>query len=215
MTLKIHAFPLSPRAFKVLLVANQLGVGYEFCLCDLTKGAQKTDTFTALNPNQKMPALEDGDFKLWESNAIIQYLAAKTPEAGLWPPDQKAQADILRWMFWESTTWDPAIATLVFERVVKGLFGGGAADPIEVEKGLQKFSRGAAILNDHLRGRDHVCGDKLSLADFALAADLIMAAQAQLPLEPYTEVRRWSARMAELPAWKETLAMQQASAAAA
>jgi len=58
-----HSIPPSPRAFKVLLVANHLGSDYEFCLCDLTKGAQKTDDYTALNPNQKMPALEDGDLE--------------------------------------------------------------------------------------------------------------------------------------------------------
>ena len=213
--MKIHAFPPSPRAFKVLLVATHLGADYELCFCDLTKGAQKSDAYTALNPNQKMPTLEDGDFKLWESNAIILYLAAKSPAAGLLPSDDKARADVMQWMFWESTTWDPAIATLVFERVVKGLFGGGAPDPVEVEKGLQKFKRAADILNAHLKGRDTICGDRLSLADFAVAADLTMAEAAQLPLEPYPEIRRWSARLAGTPAWQAARAMQQAPAAAA
>jgi glutathione S-transferase len=213
--MKIHAFPPSPRAFKVLLVANHLGADYELCFCDLTKGAQKSDAFTALNPNQKMPALEDGDFKLWESNAIIEYLAAKSPAAGLLPRDDKARADVMRWMFWESTTWDPAIATLVFERVVKGLFGGGPPDSVEVEKGLQKFKRAADILNAHLKGRDYISGERLSLADFAVAADLTMAEAAQLPLEPYPEIRRWSARLAGTPAWQAARAIQQAPAAAA
>ena len=213
--MKIHAFPPSPRAFKVLLVANHLGSDYELCFCDLTKGAQKSDAYTLLNPNQKMPTLEDGDLKLWESNAIIQYLAAKSPGAGLMPADEKARADVMRWMFWESTTWDPAIASLVFERVVKGLFGAGPPDPVEVEKGLQKFNRAAQILNAHLKGRDAISGERLSLADFAVAADLTMAEAAQLPLEPYPEIRRWSARLAELPAWKAARAMQQAPAAAA
>ena len=214
MSLKIHAFPPSPRAFKVLLVANHLGSDYEFCLCDLTKGAQKTDDYTALNPNQKMPALEDGDLKLWESNAIIQYLAAKSPEAGLLPSDEKARADVVRWMFWESTTWDPAIAALVFERVVKGFFGGGPPDQAEVEKALQKFNRAAEILNAHLKGRDYISGNRLSLADFAVAADLTMAEAAQLPLADYSDIRRWSERLAELPAWKATRAMQAPAVAA-
>jgi glutathione S-transferase len=213
--MNIHAFPPSPRAFKVLLVATHLGADYELCFCDLTKGAQKSDAYTALNPNQKMPTLEDGDFKLWESNAIIAYLAAKSPAAGLVPSDDKARADVMQWMFWESTTWDPAIATLVFERVVKGLFGGGAPDPVEVEKGLQKFKRAADILNAHLKGRDYISGDRLSLADFAVAADLTMAEAAQLPLEPYPEIRRWSAGLAGTPAWQAARAMQQAPAAAA
>jgi glutathione S-transferase len=210
MSLRLHVFPPSPRAFKVLVVAHHLGIDYEFVLCDLTKGDQKSAAYAALNPNQRMPSLEDGDFRLWESNAIIQYLAAKKPEGGLLPADERARADVARWQFWESTTWDPACAILVFERAVKRFFGGGAPDPVEVEKGLQRFHRAAKVLDAHLRGRAYVCGDRLTLADFALAADLTMAEPAQLPLEGYGEIRRWAGRLADLPAWQRTRDMQNA-----
>lgn len=206
--MRLHVFPPSPRGFKVLAVAHQLGVEYDFVLCDLTKGAQKSAAYTALNPNQRMPSLEDGDFKLWESNAICQYLAMKKPEAGLLPTDERARADVARWQFWESTTWDPACATLAFERVVKGFFGGGAPDPVEVEKGLQKFHRAAGVLDGHLKGRQHVCGNRLTLADLCIGASLTMAEPAKFPLENYAEIRRWGAMLAELPAWKKTRAMQ-------
>ena len=211
MSLRLHVFPPSPRAFKVLVVAHHLGIDYEFVLCDLTKGDQKSAAYAALNPNQRMPSLEDGDFRLWESNAIIQYLAAKKAEGGLLPADERARADVARWQFWESTTWDPACAILVFERAVKRFFGGGAPDPVEVEKGLQRFHRAAKVLDAHLRGRTYVCCDRLTLADFALAADLTMAEPAQLPLEDYGEIRRWAGRLADLPAWQRTREMQNAS----
>ena len=208
MSLTLHAFPPSPRSFKVLAVAHHLGIDYQFAFCDLTKGAQKAAAYTALNPNQRVPALEDGDFSLWESNAIIQYLATKKPEANLLPMDERGRADVARWQFWESTTWDPACAILVFERAVKRFFGGGAPDPVEVEKGLQRFHRAAGVLDGHLKGRKHVCGNQLTLADFSLGADLTMAEAAQFPLENYDAIRRWSALLAELPAWKKTRAMQ-------
>lgn len=213
MSLKIHAFPLSPRNFKVLVVANYLDLDYEFVFCDFAKGQQKTDAYTQININQRAPAIEDGDFKLWESNAIIYYLATKKP--GLLPMDEKARADVLRWQFWESTTWDPACATLVFERVVKGMFRGLGPDEAEVAKGLERLNAAAAILNTHLKGRNYVAGDKLSIADLGLASALTMAVPAQLPLDAYPEIQRWAAAMAELPAWKQTLAMQKAPAAAA
>ena len=210
MSIELYVFPPSPRAFKVLVVAHHLGIDYEFVLCDLTKGDQKSAAYAALNPNQRMPSLEDGDFTLWESNAIVQYLAAKKPESGLLPADERRRADVARWQFWESTTWDPACAILVFERAVKRFFGGGAPDPVEVEKGLQRFHRAAKMLDAHLRGRTYVCCDRLTLADFALAADLTMAEPAQLPLEGYGEIGRWAGRLAELPAWQRTRAMQNA-----
>lgn len=213
MTLKLHAFPLSPRGFKALVVAEYLGVPYEFVLCNLRNGDQKTAAYTAVNPNQKMPAIEDGDFKLWESNAIIQYLASKKPGA-LLPLDEQARADVARWMFWESTTWDPSVATLAFERVVKGLFGLGGPDAARVAEGEQKFNFAANILNAHLKGRDYIAGDKLSLADFALASALTMAEPAQLPLAQYPEIQRWGATMTSLPAWSRVRAMQQQLAAA-
>jgi glutathione S-transferase len=212
MTLKLHAFPPSPRGFKVVAVATHLGVPHEFVLCDLTKGTQKTPAFTALNPNQRMPVLEGDGWSLWESNAIAQYLATQKP--GLLPMDERARADVTRWMFWESADWDPACATLIFERFVKGFFGGGPADPAEVEKGLTKFHKAAKVLNAHLKGRKFVCGEQLTVADFSLGAPLIMAAPAALPVQDYPEIARWYAQLEALPAWQTTLAMGQMPQAA-
>ena len=210
MKLTLHVFPPSPRAFKVLVVAHHLGLDYELALCDLTKGDQKSAAYTVINPNQRMPSLEEGDFRLWESNAIIQYLATKKPESGLLPAEERGRADVARWQFWESTTWDPACAILVFERVIKAFFGRGAPDPTEVEKGLQRFHHAAQVLDAHLRGRTYICGNRLTLADFAMAADLTMTVPAQLPLESYGEIRRWAAILADLPAWQRTRGMQSA-----
>ena len=208
--MRLHVFPPSPRAFKVLVVAHHLGIEYQLALCDLTKGDQKSAAYTVINPNQRMPSLEEGDFRLWESNAIIQYLATKKPESGLLPAEERGRADVARWQFWESTTWDPACAILVYERAIKRFFGGGAPDPVEVEKGLQRFHRAAKVLDGHLRGRTYVCGNRLTIADFAIGADLTMAEPAQLPLEGYGEIRRWGEMLAELPAWQRTRAMQSA-----
>ena len=79
---------------------------------------------------------------------------------------------------------------LVFERVIKAFFGRGGPDPAEVEKGLERFHRAAKVLDAHLRGRTYVSGNCVTLADFAIAADLTMAEPAQLPLEAYGEICR-------------------------
>ncbi|HVZ98713.1 MAG TPA: glutathione S-transferase family protein [Caulobacterales bacterium] len=215
MSIKLHVFPHSPRAFKVLAVAHQLGLDYELKFCDLLKGGAKTPEFTALNPNQKMPVIEDAGLKLWESNAICCYLAAQKPEGGLVPEDMNAHALMLQWMFWESTTWDPACAILAFENAIKPLLGIGAPDPAEVEKGETKVRAAAAILDAHLANRAYMLGDRLSLADFSLGADLIIEDMARLPLAPFANIRRWRATLAQLPGWKAALAMRPDIAAAA
>lgn len=214
MSLKIHAFPASPRAFKVLCFANHIGIAYELVVVDLTKGAQKTPEFTALNLNQRMPVLEEDGFRLWESNAILQYLASKKPELGLLPKDERDRADVSRWQFWDSAHWDAACAILVFERFVKAAFGRGGPNAAEVDKGLAQFDRCAGVLDRHLQGREFLCGNALTVADFSVGAVLIMAERASFALESHGEIRRWYASLAALPAWRKTLAMAAMPAAA-
>ncbi|HEY2134703.1 MAG TPA: glutathione S-transferase N-terminal domain-containing protein, partial [Xanthobacteraceae bacterium] len=90
MTIELYVFPPSPLAFKVMAIANHLGIDYAVRPLDPRKGDHKTPQYTALNPNMRMPTLKDGDYVLWESNAIGQYLALKRPESGLLPKDELA-----------------------------------------------------------------------------------------------------------------------------
>ncbi len=117
MTIELYVFPPSPRAFKVMAVANHLGLDYTLRMVDLRKGDQKAPQYAALNPNMRMPTLRDGDFVLWESNAINQYLALRRPESGLFPADERARLDVTRWQCWELAHWDPACAVFAFEYV--------------------------------------------------------------------------------------------------
>jgi glutathione S-transferase len=152
-----------------------------------------------------MPVLEDDDFVLWESNAILQYLATKKPASGLWPSDARAQADASRWLHWESAHWTPACVPLAFERVVKQLAGLGDPDPAEVARGEQEFHKCAPVLNGHLRGRKWLLGDALTIADFGVGGVLAMAEAGRYPLESYAEITRWYAALSSLPAWKKAM----------
>jgi len=199
-------FPPSPRATKVTALANHLGLDCEPRLIDLFKGEQHGPGFAALNPNERMPVLEDEGFVLWESNAILYYLAAKKPGSGLWPSDARGQADVLRWHSWEAAHWFPACAILAFERVLKKLTGQGDPDPDEVAKGENQFHRCAAVLDGALRGRRWLLGDPLTIADFAVGAPMVLAEAAQYPTGKYAEITRWYGGLASLPAWKKAIA---------
>jgi glutathione S-transferase len=144
---------------------------------------------------------------LWESNAILQYLALKKPAgAALWPSDARRQADVGRWMFWEGAHWAPACGTLAFERVVKGLLGQGGPDPAVVAKGEQEFKRVGGILNNALRGRKWLAGNDLTLADFSVGPWMALAQMAQYPVAGLTEIARWWEAFAALPGMKKALA---------
>src|SRR5271166_3297283 len=139
--MELYVFPPSPRAFKAMAVANHLGIDTALRMVDLLKGEQKNPEYAALNPNMRMPTLRDGDYVLWESNAIGQYLAGKKPESGLLPKDERARLDVTRWQFWELAHWDPACAVFIFENIVKPVvLKSGEPDPAAIAKGTESFN---------------------------------------------------------------------------
>jgi glutathione S-transferase len=188
-----------------MAVSNHLGLDYELQPLDPTKGEHLTAAYAAVNLNKRIPAMEDAGFILWESNAIMQYLASRKPDAGLLPLDGRARAQVNQWQFWDMSSWDPACATIVFERLVKKMLQMGEPDPVKVQEGEQNFNRYAQILNSNLKGREFVTGNTLTLADFSLGAWLNMAQPAQFPLDPYEEIKRWHASLMDLPAWRKAL----------
>jgi len=216
MTIELYVFPPSPRAFKVMVVANHLGLDTTLRIVDLRKGQQKAPEYAALNPNMRMPTLKEGDYVLWESNAICQYLAQKRPDSGLWPEDARGRLDIARWQFWDNAHWDPACAVFAFEYLAKPLLGLGEPDMAAVAKGTEAFHRVAKVLDGQLKGKKFVTGDTLTLADFALGPAMNLAEMAHFPVEPYGEIKRWYRTLSALPVWQKTLAqcaMPTASAA--
>ena len=104
--MKLYGFPPSPNTWKVRAVAAQLGIKLELQLVDLSKGEQRTPSYLALNPTGRTPTLVDGDFKLWESTAIMQYLASRSTNS-LWPNDARVRADIMRWQSWQLQHFGP------------------------------------------------------------------------------------------------------------
>ncbi len=195
MAIELYVFPPSPRAFKVMAVANHLGLGYEIRFVDLRKGDQKTPQYAALNPNMRMPTLKEGDYVLWESSAI-------------------RRLDVMRWQFWEHAHWDPACAVFAFEYVAKPIvLGINEPDMIAIAKGTEAFHRVAKVLDGHLENKRFVTGDTLTLADFGIGSAMILAEMAHYPIEPYGEIRRWYATLSALPAWQKTRAQSAMPAA--
>ena len=204
--MKLFVLPPSPRAFKVIALKNHLEIECEMHLVDLGKGDQLTPGYIAMNPNKKMPVLDDDGYVLWESNAILYYLASKKPASRVWPSDVKRQADVLRWLAWESAHWDAESVGMVgYEKTSKGVLGLGPADPVFIKRGEQNFDRFAAVLNHHLKGRTWLTEDDLTIADFSVGAWVPAAQRLQLPVKEFPEIGRWYDRLASLPAWRASM----------
>ena len=209
--MKLYGFPPSPNTWKVRAVAAQLGIPLDVEFVDLTK--PRTADYLALNSAGRTPTLVDGDFVLSESNAIMQYLAGRSANA-LWPNDARSRADIMRWQSWQLAHWSKeGCEPLSFQRLVKKLLHLGPPDAAIVAKGTEAFNREARLLDAHLGKHSHLVGNAVTLADFAVAAPLFYAKEAELPLAPYAHLRDWFTRVSALPAWRDT-APERPSAAA-
>lgn len=205
MTLRVYADPITINCRKVLAGLKLIGLPYELHHVDYFKGLQKSPEFTAINPNAALPAIADGDFVLWESNAILQYAAEKAGNLQAYPADLQTRADINRWLLWESASWFPACYAYLVENCVKPLLG-GAPDPAVLEAQAPVFHKLAAILDARLAGRDWVVGNQPTIADIALAAPAHLYEWARLPVADHPNLQRWLSRnVAGLPCWQDTM----------
>lgn len=206
--MKIHADPITVNCKKVLAGLQLIGAPYEVIHVDYFKGAQKEEPYLSLNPNASVPAMVDGDFELWESNAILQYAADKMGNDAAYPKDLKTRADINRWLLWESSSWFPACYVFLVENCVKPLLG-GAPDPAVLEAQQTQFHKLAGILDKRLAASAWVSGKNATIADIALAAPMHLHGWQQLPLEKHHNLRRWLHQGVEqLPCWKNTMVYQ-------
>ena len=203
--MKLYYHPNSPNCVNVLATANHLEIQLDLQLVDLLKGAQRDPSYLSINPNGRVPTLVDSNFILWESNAIMQYIAGKKPGNSLWPADDRVRADISRWQFWQASQWSKATGTLVWENMIKKFLGAGGADPAEVKKGEELFHGSAVVLDGHLKDRQYLVGGGPTLADVSVAAMLVYAQPARFPLEKYGNIRAWYARLEKLDSWKKAL----------
>ena len=202
--MKLYFHPMSGNSRRVLLVATHLGVPLERVVVDLTQGEQRQPPHLQRNPNGRVPVLDDDGFVLWESRAIMQYLADKTPGQTLLPADPRGRAEVSRWLFWCAAHMAPANTVLVFEHFVKAVTGRGPADPAEVARGEALFAQAAPVLDAHLAGKAWVALERVTLADYSLAAGFALAGPAHLPIGGYANLRAWLGRVEELDAWKRT-----------
>ena len=202
--MRLYYHPMSTCSRRVLMAAHYLKIELDYMVVDLLKGEHNSPAFLKLNPNHQVPVLDHDGFVLWESYAIMQYLADMTPNQSIYPIDTRGRADVNRWLFWCGQAFMPGVSLLNWENSIKSLAGVGSADPVEVARGERLVIEAAGVLDRHLNDREWICDSGLSLADLAIAAPLADQHRARLPVTDLTNLQRWLKQVQALDCWKST-----------
>lgn len=198
--LKLHGFPMSPNTRRAWLMLEEVGASYTFVNVDLMTGEQKQSAYLRLNPTGRVPTLEDGAFRLWESNAILVYLAEKFPAARLAGADAMERAEIARWTFMNAAHLSPSIAR-VFAHTIR--LPEEQRLPRLVDEARLEIDRCLRPLDARLADREFLT-DRFTMAEVAIAPTLSAAPMLGIDLGIYPHVARWMTAMKERPAWTKT-----------
>src|SRR5918996_5523553 len=168
MTMKLYEFAPT-RSLRVRWTLQELGVDYESIPVNLVAGEHRRPEYLKINPAGRVPVLVDGDLVLTESVAIVLYLADKYSNKGLIPTDVKERAQVNRWLLFAATELEQPLWRISRHTV---LYPEDQRLPGDVILASRDFKEMAAVLEEHMQGRQFVVGDSVTVADFVLAYTL-------------------------------------------
>jgi glutathione S-transferase len=198
--LKIWGRINSVNVQKVLWTVEELGLDYQRIDAGMKFGIVDEPGYREMNPNGRIPTIQDGDLVLWESNAIVRYLAAKYGADRLCPATLEARADADRWMEWSTTTIAPAITPL-FHALIRT--APEQRDAKIIDEARHKMEQLAAILDAELARKPFVAGATLTMGDIPLGC--FVHRWYALPMEhpALLNLAAWYARLGERPAYRK------------
>jgi glutathione S-transferase len=194
MTLRIHGVPRS-RTFRNLWAAEEAGVAYENIPTTFTDGV-KEPAFLAVNPNGRIPAIEDGAFALWESLAINLYIAKRYGGA-LYPASIEDEARTWQWSLWAANEIEKALIDMVSHRVV---LPPGKRDEALAKSSEEKLQRPLDVLESHLAGSPFLLGDGFTVADLNVAGVMYASWWFKTDYSRRPHIKAWLERCFARPA---------------
>jgi glutathione S-transferase len=187
---------------KPVLAAQWLGLAFTRIDAGKEFGKLNTPEYSAMNPNRLIPVLQHGSYTLWESNAIVRYLCASSPERGYYPENLQLRFDAERWMDWQQTTLnrDSGAAFLQWFRTPED-----QRDLAVIARSTAATEPAMAQLNAHLADRAWMCGAHFSMADIPVACDVHRWFALPQPRPAWPHLERWFASILERPATRGVL----------
>jgi glutathione S-transferase len=202
--MKLYMHPVSMTSRPVRLFIADSGIKVDEQVVDLFTGEHLQPAYAAINPSCLVPVLEDGDFRLTESSAILKYLADKT-DSPAYPKDLKQRARINEVMDWLNTNFYRDWAyNLAYPQLFPHLKRrSDEAQAATLELGRENSKRWLKVLNDHWIGpsNQYLCGNQVTIADFFGAALVTLGEIIHCDFAPYPNIRRWLDNMRKRPSW--------------
>jgi glutathione S-transferase len=187
--LTIFGFDFSSPSNKVRFAANAIGLKYEYKQVNLLAGEQKTPDFLKLNPIGRVPAIDDNGFKVFESAAIIKYLADKN-NSPLYPKDLQKRTIVDQWIDFANIHVGPALARVTFNRVMYK-FLKVEKDERSLNDGIKFLGNFLPIIEKQLKENKYLAGNDMTLADINLLAVLDPAELSSVDLTAYPSITLW------------------------
>jgi glutathione S-transferase len=185
---------------KVLWCCDELGLDFERLDAGGEFGGLDTPEYRSLNPNGRIPTIQDGTFTLWEANTIVRYLAATHGSGTLCPASPRARADVERWMDWQLCHILPGLVTMFFGLVRTAP---ERRDAAAIEAARQRTQEAWGLLDHHLAQRRHVGGDDFTMGDIPLGAFCYRWYALPIERPRLPGLRAWYERLCERPAFQE------------
>lgn len=205
--MKVFGFPLSPFVRKVHLVATEKGIAVETVL---SNPASPSPEFLAASPFRKIPALQDGDFTLADSTAIVTYFDALHPDPPMLPGDARQKGKAIWYEEFADTILTPAGGKIVFNRFVGPKFLGLPGDEDAARQGEAELVPILEYAEDAIPEDGWLTGDALSIGDLALAS--VFRTLGYVGFEPkaatHPRTAAWYARICARPAWQDVAARE-------
>jgi glutathione S-transferase len=199
--MKLYGHPWSNAARRVQMLCEECDIPYAYQLVDLMKGEQYTPTFLALNPNSKVPVMDDDGFVLWESQAIMRYLADKHKAVDWYPTEPKTRARIEQWLDWNQTRLGQEAGKIMYNTH----FAGDKRNDKAIEDAKKWLEKILPVLDDELKQHSYLGDDQPNLADIAVATNMAYLDMCQYDLKPYPAVARWYDSMKKRPSFAKTV----------
>jgi glutathione S-transferase len=192
-TIKLYDFPVSGNCYKIRLLLSMMKVNYQSIQVNLGGGANQTNDFLAMNPRGQVPVIVDGETTVWDSMAILAYLAREYGDEKWFPQDNVKMAEVMQWLAVSENELLYGIArsraALIFKR------------PFDLKQCQEEGQIGLEVMDKHLSDKSWLVGDNVTIADIACYPYVSLASEGEISLDRFKNVLRWVKDFEALPGW--------------